>query len=240
MYEDYYNNFYKELARIDDKNNSFDKIKNLLPELKGKEKIIDIGCGHGSVSYELIKKGFEVYGLEINDEALENLKSKGFKIIKKDITQPLEINDRFDVVLLLDVLEHVFDPFGLLAEAKKITSKDGYIIISVPLYFDLLDRLKILFTGNIISLDNLCYGVENYKKFRTFNYDHVRFFRPKEILEMGNKLNLKFDKAEYLPSFYLGRNKLLKLVMKIISNKITAPLYPNLLAHSMKVRWKVS
>lgn len=240
MYEDYYNNFYKELARIDDQHNSFDKIKNLLPQLKGTEKIIDIGCGHGSVSHELIRKGFEVYGLEINDEALENLKSKGFKIIKKDITQPLEINDKFDLVLLLDVLEHLFDPFALLEEAKKITSEGGYIIISVPLYFDLLDRLKILFTGNIISLDNLCYGRENYKKFRTFNYDHIRFFRPKEILEMGSRINLKFEKAEYLPTFYLGRNILLKAVMKIISNKITAPIFPNLLAHSMKVRWKVN
>ena len=240
MYEDYYNNFYKELARIDDQNNSFDKIKNLLPELKVKERIIDIGCGHGSVSHELIKKGFEVYGLEINDEALEKLKSKGFKTIKKDITQPLEINDKFGLVLLLDVLEHVLDPFALLAEAKDITAEDGYIIISVPLYFDLLDRLKILFTGNIISLDNLCYGEENYKKFKTFNYDHIRFFRPKEILEMGRKLNLKFDKVEYLPTFYLGNNILLKFIMKIMSNKITAPIYPNLLAHSMKVRWKVN
>jgi len=240
MYEDYYNNFYKELARIDDRNNTFDKIKNLLPDLKGKERIIDIGCGHGSVSHELVKRGFDVYGLEINDEALENLKTKGFKIIKKDITLPLELNDKFDVVLLLDVLEHVFDPFALLAEAQKITSKGGYIIISVPLYFDLLDRLKILFTGNIISLDNLCYGKENYNKFRTYNYDHVRFFRPKEILEMGSRMNLNIDKTEYLPSFYLGSNILLKIIMKFISNKITAPIYPNLLAHSMKVRWKVS
>ena len=88
MFEEYYNNFYKELAKIDDQNNTFDKIANILPPLKGDEKIIDIGCGHGSVSHELIKKGFEVTGIEINEEALESLKNKGFRIIKKDITRP--------------------------------------------------------------------------------------------------------------------------------------------------------
>ncbi len=75
----------------------------------------------------------------------------------------------------------VFDPVFLISEAIKITTKNGSIIISVPLYFDLLDRLKILFTGSVISMDNLCYGKENYKKFKSYNYDHIRFFRPSEM-----------------------------------------------------------
>jgi 2-polyprenyl-3-methyl-5-hydroxy-6-metoxy-1,4-benzoquinol methylase len=239
MFEEYYNNFYKELSKIDDRNNTFDKIKSILPLLKGDEKIIDIGCGHGSVTHELVKKGFEVTGVEINDEALESLKNKGFRTIKRDITMPLNIDEKFYIIFILDVLEHIFNPFALLTEAKEITKENGYIIISVPLYFDLLDRIKILFTGNIISLDNLCYGIDNYRRFRTFNYDHIRFFRPKEVLEMGEKLNLKIEQIEYLPSFYLGKNFALKFFMKLLSNKITAPLAPNLLSHSMKVRWKV-
>ena len=132
----------------------------------------------------------------------------------------------------------MFDPFSF-KRSQGNSQRKSNIIISVPLYFDLLDRIKILFTGNIISLDNLCYGIENYKKFKTFNYDHIRFFRPKEVLEMGKNLNLRVEQIEYLPSFYLGRNYILKLIMKLLSNKITAPLVPNLLAHSMKVRWKV-
>lgn len=241
MIEDYYNSFYKELSKLDEEGNTFDKIKNFLPKLNGNEKFLDIGCGHDSVSEELIKRGFSVTGVEINEDAINSLKQKGFKVLKKDITKPLEIYDKFDIVMLLDVLEHVFDPLFLLNEAKKVTKKKGggCIIVTIPLYFDILDRFKILFTGSVISMDNLCYGEENYKKFRSYNYDHIRFFRPYEIIEMGDILNLKVDKIEYSPTSYIG-NKLIKIFVRLIANKYTVKLNPNLLAHSMKIRWRIN
>jgi len=237
-FEDYYNNFYKELSKLDEIGNTFDKIKSFLPKLKKGEAFLDIGCGYGGVSYELIKKGFDVTGIEINDDAIKSLKQKGFEVYKKDITKPLSIYKKFDIVMLLDVLEHVFDPSFLLNEAKKVIKEKGYIIVTVPLYFDIVDRIKILFTGSVISVDNLCYGEENYKKFRSYNYDHIRFFRPKEILEMGERIGLKVDKIEYAPTGYSG-NKFLRLFTRLIANKYTVNLNPNLLAHRMKIRWRV-
>lgn len=237
---EYYNKFYKELSRLDELGNTFSKIENFLPILKGNEKIIDIGCGHGSVSHELIKRGFEVYGVEINDEAIVSLEQKGFKIFRKDINKPLNIEEKFDVVLILDVLEHLFDPFFLLNEAKKITKQGGAIIINVPLYFDILDRFKILFTGSVISLDNLCYGQENYKKFRSYNYDHIRFFRPKEVIEMGESLGLKAEKIEYGATGYFGKYRIIRLLIRLFINKYTVNVNPNIFAHSMKIRWRLN
>ena len=83
------------------------------------------------------------------------MQGKGFKTYLRDITKPLNINSKFDIILILDVLEHIFDPVNLLKEAKKIANYNGYIIVTIPLYFDIIDRLKILFTGSIISMDNL-------------------------------------------------------------------------------------
>ena len=238
-FEEYYNNFYKELSKIDEQGNDFSKIELFLPKLNSNEEFLDIGCGHGSVTHELVKRGLEVTGVEINEDAIENLKQKGFNTYKQDITKPLKLNKKFDYVLLLDVLEHVFDPYSLLTEAKLATKKGGGIIVTVPLYFDIVDRLKILFTGSVISMDNLCYGEENYKKFRSYNYDHIRFFRPQEMLEIGESLGLKVDKIEYGATGYSGKNKILKLILRLIANKYTVNLNPNLLAHSMKIRWRV-
>ena len=235
----YYNDFYRELSVIDEEANNFNKIKNFLPKLLGDEHFLDIGCGHGGVCSELIKKGFNVSGIEINDEAINSLQTKGYKTYRRDITKPLNINSKFDIIFILDVLEHLFDPVQLLQEAKNITKKNGYIIVTIPLYFDIIDRLKILFTGNIISMDNLCYGKENYLKFRSYNYDHIRFFRPKDILEIGEMLDLYADKIEFNSTSYLGESRFIKLFFKIIANKFTVKYSPNLLAHSMKIRWQV-
>ena len=237
--QDYYNGFYKELSRLDELGNNFTKIESFLPKLNGHEKILDIGCGHGGVCHNLIKKGFHVSGVEINQEAIASLKKKNFNVIECDITKELKIKEKFEVVLLLDILEHLFDPYLLLKESKKITTEDGYIIATIPLYFDIVDRFKILFTGSVISMDNLCYGRENYEKFRSYNYDHIRFFRPKEVFEMGNNLGLKVDKVEYQVTGYGGKNLLLKILTKLIANKYTLNLNPSLLAHSMKIRWKI-
>jgi len=237
--EEYYNGFYKELSRLDELGNNFTKIESFLPQLNGHEKIIDIGCGHGGVCHDLIKKGFKVSAIEINQEAIKSLKKKNFNVIECDITQKLKIKEKYEIVLLLDILEHLFDPYLLLKESKKITSKNGYIIATIPLYFDIVDRFKILFTGSVISMDNLCYGRDYYEKFRSYNYDHIRFFRPKEVFEMGDNLGLKIDKLEYRVTGYGGKNILLKILTKLVANKYTVNLNPSLLAHSMKIRWKV-
>ena len=150
--QDYYNGFYKELSRMDELGNNFAKIESFLPELDGHEKILDIGCGYGGVCHDLIKKGFHVSGVEINQEAIASLKKKNFNVIECDITKKLNIKEKFEVVLLLDILEHLFDPYLLLEESKKITSKNGYIIATIPLYFDLVDRFKIWL---VFHLDNL-------------------------------------------------------------------------------------
>jgi len=236
--EEYYNNFYKELSKLDEQGNTFSKIEDFLPTLKGNETFLDIGCGHGGVASELIQRGYKVSGIEINKDAIKSLKSKGFEVFIKDTSKPLELNKKFDVVMILDVLEHLFDPNFLLKEAKNAINSDGTIIVTVPLYFDIVDRFKILFTGSVISVDNLCYGEENYKKFRSYNYDHIRFFRPKEVIEMGENLGLIIDKIEYESINYGGSCKIFKYLIRLISNKFTVNLNPNLLAHSMKIRWK--
>ena len=236
-YFDYYNNFYSELSKFDELGNDFGKISNILPKLKTGIRILDIGSGYGGVSWELIKMGFDVTAVEISEKALVVLKERGFTVINKDITNPLNLSESYNIVLILDVLEHLFDPIGLLKEAKKVLKDDGCIIISVPLYFDIIDRFKIFFTGSVISVDNLCYGEKNYLNFRSYNYDHIRFFRPYELIEIGKLLDLDIEEIIYVPTSYPGKSKFLKFIFRIISNKFTVKCFPNLVAHNMKIRW---
>ena len=186
--EEYYNEFYRELSLLDARGNDFSKIADLLTsELDDgrRARVADIGCGHGSVSGVLVDRGHAVYGVEIGDAALHTLVGRGIYPIKGDIAERLPIADRtMNVVLLLDVLEHVFSPLWVLGEAHRILRPGGTVVVTVPLYFDLLDRLRLLFTGSILSYDNLAYGRVIARRFRSYNYDHIRFFRPKDVDEM--------------------------------------------------------
>ena len=186
--EKYYNEFYRELSELDARGNDFSKIADLLrSELDGERRarVADIGCGHGSVSGALAAKGHAVYGVELGDAALHALLGRGIRPIKGDVARHLPIGDgTMDVVLLLDVLEHVFSPLWVLGEAHRILRPRGVVVVTVPLYFDLVDRLRLLFTGSILSYDNLAYGRVIARRFRSYNYDHIRFFRPKDVDEM--------------------------------------------------------
>lgn len=236
-FEEYYNSFYKELAEMDAKGNSFSKIEHFLPDLPDDAKVLDIGCGFGSVSHELVKRGFDVYGMEINEDAKNELMRKGIKVLEHDISKPFGmIGEKFNLVLLLDILEHVFDPLSLMNEASSVLTPNGEMIICVPLYFDLIDRFRILFTGSIISYDNICYGRELYKRFRSYNYDHIRFFRPNDIFEMCKTLGLTIQKYQYSP--FMGIGLVTRVLRKILINKYTLSYAPGLLAHAMMARVK--
>lgn len=234
MHADYYNGFYQELSRIDAQGNSFSKIEGLLPPLRPGARILDIGCGHGTTSAELVQRGHHVFGMEINQDALAALKAKGITPIAHDITAPFELEEAFDVVLLLDVLEHVFDPAALLGEATRVLAPGGHILVTVPLYFDLLDRLRILFTGSIVSYDNRCYGDALYRRFRSYNYDHIRFFRPKDLYELCALHALQVEAVHYKPM--VAFNPIAKQLVRLFANRYTVGLNPDLLAHSMALR----
>ena len=230
----YYNDFYRDISRMDDDAGSAAKIDGLLPQLPPGAKILDVAAGHGAIGAELVRRGYEVHGIEIAEDALESLRSRGIKPIAADVSQPLTVTDRYDAVLLLDILEHVFDPVALLAEAARVLTKGGVVVITVPLYFDLVDRLRVLVTGSVVSYDNLVYGVDRYRRFRSYNYDHVRFFRPADVPEMLGLAGLRVDATRY--GAIVGARHLPGPLRWLVTHPEVVKLRPSLLAHTMGVR----
>jgi len=107
-------------------------------------KILDIGCGDGLFLKMLSDKKMIVEGVDHSDQALSKARIKGLNVQKCDFArEALPYNDNeFDYVTILDVLEHVYSPELLLAEAKRVTKK--HIIISVPNFSSLPARLQVV------------------------------------------------------------------------------------------------
>jgi len=108
-------------------------------------RVLDIGCGDGVLLRDLAGRGIAGEGIDISDVAVARCRAEGLKVIQGNFAEhPLPFPDRhFDCAVLLDVLEHVFDPEALLGEAARVSSRE--VLISVPNFSSLPARLQTLF-----------------------------------------------------------------------------------------------
>ena len=96
-------------------------------------RILDIGCGTGKNMEELQSLG-PVFGLDSSIEALKYCKKRGLNNLIEGTAEKTSLKSSFfDVVTLLDVLEHT-DDNKTLKEMNRIIKKDGIIIITVPAF----------------------------------------------------------------------------------------------------------
>lgn len=106
--------------------------------------ILNIGCGTGGTIKTLEKYG-NVTNVDISSEALKLLKTKGYsgKLVK-DHKLPFK-DGTFDLVIALDVLEHINQDRLSLDEWRRVLKNDGKALITVPAY-------EFLWSGHDISL----------------------------------------------------------------------------------------
>lgn len=113
-------------------------LKEFFPigEKKLPAKILDVGCGTGIMMQELRSYG-KIWGLDVNDKALQYCRAKkaGDFLFKANLEQKLPFpEDFFDLVVCLDVLEHIKKDQFVLSETKRVLRNDGFLVVIVPSY----------------------------------------------------------------------------------------------------------
>lgn len=103
----------------------------LLGNIEGK-KILDLGCGPGLYTKELIKRGAKVKAMDISEEEIKIAQKENPEIeFKVGDSENLPYNDKeFDIVLATLVLEHIEDWTNSLREIKRVLNKGGIFIFS--------------------------------------------------------------------------------------------------------------
>jgi 2-polyprenyl-3-methyl-5-hydroxy-6-metoxy-1,4-benzoquinol methylase len=110
--------------------------------------VLDVGAADGSVARQLVERGCRVVGIEIDPEAAAAAERYCERVVVGDI-DVLDLNAAvpetdFDVVLLLDVLEHLRHPVGALKMFAERAKPDGRLIISLPNVTHAALRLQLL------------------------------------------------------------------------------------------------
>jgi len=99
---------------------------------------LDVGCGNGNFLKESQKKGFKVYGVDLNKGRIKIAKEKfGIKNVytmgfDKFVEYAKEKNLKFDVITFFDVLEHQDDPKSFIKMTKKLLKLGGWVVGGVP------------------------------------------------------------------------------------------------------------
>ena len=109
-------------------------------------KVLDVGCGDGSISKFIIDLGNEVWGIDMDISKLRKAKKKGIKTHKWDINKGLPYkNNFFDLVQSSRFLEHIYDTEFFLKECARVLKPNGALIITAPNIASFTNRLRIIF-----------------------------------------------------------------------------------------------
>jgi 2-polyprenyl-3-methyl-5-hydroxy-6-metoxy-1,4-benzoquinol methylase len=102
--------------------------------LKPGDRILEIGCGIGTVVFELAKQGHDVVGIDISHVAIEyGLRKYNGVHLEVQPAEELAFADRaFDVVLSFDLFEHIAHIDRHVSEVQRVLKPGGYYLFQTP------------------------------------------------------------------------------------------------------------
>lgn len=180
-----------------------------LANLPASTRVLDVGSGSGAIGRALKMQGVtNLCAVEVDAEAREHAKDI-YTEVASDIS---EFSGRtFDLIILLDVLEHVTDPQGLYGDAMKLLAPGGKVLISLPNVAHWSVRIPLLF-GNF---DYYNRGIMDRTHFQFFTRKRVR-----ELLRNGPLLKWRtfsstIEPVELLLPRVLWDNPVFEAISKI-------------------------
>ncbi len=166
------------------------KIKSSIKPLK-KINILDIGCGGGLLSEPMSKLGANVVGIDASKKNIEvaklHSKKNGLKI-NYICSSPeiLKIEKKFDVILNMEILEHVEDVNFFIKKSSALLKKNGLMFIAT------LNKTLKSYAFAII-------GAEYILRWLPIGtHDWEKFIRPEDLIKISKKNNLEIKNLDGL------------------------------------------
>lgn len=164
---------------------------------KNPGSLIEVGVGEGFFLSRAKERGWNVLGLDFSNFAIKKFNPSILNEVKIGnafdiLLQLKKENKKFDVCIMNNILEHVYDPRILLNNLKAIINENGLILIKIPNDFSKV-QLKALQLGHI------------KKKFWIVPLEHLHYFNINNIIRFMNEIEFKVvDMYSTFPiDFYL-------------------------------------
>ena len=148
--------------------------------------ILDIGCGAGDTGEILTGQGYVVDGITLSEEEKQVAGKVLRNVYVHNVEQglPNTMTDKYDVIILSHVLEHICYPQRLLKDVRERLSPEGILIIALPNLMHYNSRWKLTM-GNF-----------KYQEYGIWDYTHFRWYTFRSAQEMLKENNYTVEKAD--------------------------------------------
>ncbi len=192
-------------------NKRTDLIK-FIPE--GTVRVLEVGCGIGATGAEIKRlrgRGTVVVGVELFPDAAEKAHEALDSVFTGDVEKinlPFE-NGYFDCVIYGDVLEHLIDPWRVLARHKELLKQGGVMVASIP---------NVAHYRIVRMLKNKEW---NYQSSGIMDVTHIRFFAIKNIRSMFGNIGMEVSAVDNIVSASRVKKFLNRITFNALLDDIT-------------------
>lgn len=143
-FEAHYREYFPEFLQKDNPalEPRYDAVLRRLADLAPSLSLLEIGCGNGQFLDQARRRGWAVCGTELSLAQVEHCRRRGLEVEAGDLkAQGLFSARRFGAIVLIEVLEHLPDPVGMLREAAARALPGGVLYLTTPHWGSLSRRL---------------------------------------------------------------------------------------------------
>ncbi len=150
--------------------------------------VLDVGAGSGLLVLAARRRGLQAVGVEPSRSLVAAAREQGIELLCGSLPNPALRPGQFDLIFMVDVIEHVGNPLELLRQCARLLSRDGKLLLVTP---D-LDSLAARVTGG---------------KWWHFRVAHIGYFNRDTLRDIGRRAGLeivhRFRPWWFLPLGYL-------------------------------------
>jgi 2-polyprenyl-3-methyl-5-hydroxy-6-metoxy-1,4-benzoquinol methylase len=171
-------------------------VAELLADVPPKALVVDMGCGNGSFLSLFQDRGWQLYGSDLSSTGIEIARSSypsiNFSLANAE-SMPVGLASKagqFDVVLNTEVIEHVYNPRGLLKTCHGLLRPGGTLVLTTP-YHGYLKNVLLALTGKLDRHFTVLW-----------DHGHIKFWSHKtmrEVLSETGFTNITFSGAGRIP-----------------------------------------
>lgn len=160
------------------------KLISIYREENGKhpETILDIGCSFGGFLEVSKEFSLKPYGVEVSEYSFRYARSRGIEVIQGSIEDVELEEEKFDIITMIEVIEHLSDPLKVLKKVFRSNTKGGILLVQ---------------TANIEGLQSKFWG----GKYHYYLPGHLHYFSNKTLrrlfFEVGYRKVYEFYPVEF-------------------------------------------